>query len=989
LDRSRAFVANTEIKRELELEEAKRWDALKQKYASIDSMNRHQKLEVLSRKGVNPLLLKDPNDRLNVNLNKWKEVADNAVLNHYSDKQKEDLAGKYYDMMLAPQYADMGIAPMNREVWMKQSFKEATQYNLANAYDNDILHDMKHGWNAGVPALARAGEAVYNMVTNFISSPKPATDKEYSRWYHPTASSPKNFTDALHPDSIVNKGSRIQQEEHQFWADALPEKGGWAGKATSFVSEQAAQLPVYVALALTSGVAGEAIAGGTGGAEALTSLRGTTNLTSKLALTPIGKKALTYLVSGAEGTAIGISTRPKGDKANAWQDGLSQAIFHMGFDVVGKAGGKAWEGVKGFRGIRKTLSDAVQEAGGKGSLTLEELKRRQDDIELAAQGKRRSNATEQYEDFKKEAATNIAVMGIHGQRQVYANALRHIENMETVEHGNWTEQQVKDHEASLLKDDPGRWSPVIAAANFVRTILKDQKLKDLKPDSPLMKKLVKSVSQLIVDAGSEVTKHAPEVGAHEASDGVAKVVQNGSGRKTLEYFKQLVTQEAVESGARGMMTEEQLEKMAQKRFADYVQKAQREAAEQLKTDAREKVDKALSNVRKGGESGVEEPSFLKDSKPRYGYGKKLFNLIFEDPRDKAAYILANKGESAAHAPIRKWYQGTPRPDNVSMHGGRVRAFIKGLARDANPAGGPLKIPSQRAEYLKEEAPITPRTAEDLKAHREEARKEGASAHVDPLYEQRTRRGKDSVSFSAKLSYRVALQKAARKAGVSVNVNSKEFSEWLTKLYDGMSDKDFALHLEDNFYPQALKDAGVWFEHQTAGASGHEYPNFLAFMRNYDPQMPEQMSKELEDRLVGTQKFQDSFRAGARTGELLDFYSKGMYNHVDDFLGSGHWPEETNIFRSSFDNVRQTTKYQKQLLQEKMQEEVEALGDAFSENPEAQTAAIKQLKELQKRRMTAFSKSYDKDPNSRQTVYELNNLISDQITSKGSYERWRF
>jgi hypothetical protein len=815
-------------------------------------MDRGQKLDVLSHRGIDPTQLKDPYDRLSVVLDRWKHVADDAVLSNYDDKKKEELSGKYFDAMIAPQYAAMGKPPMSRELWQKQAFKEATQYSLENAYDQSILHSLKHGWNQGIPSLARFGEGVYNIVSNLVAKPKEITDDNYKELFwadraHMATSTPRSFTDARNPNSPVNVGSQRQQEQHQFWADALPVKGGWGAQATSFIAEQATQLPVYAALAAAPMTAGE-------------------SLTARLGLSSAGKKALGYLLTGAEGTSYGVLTRPKGDKQNAWQDGLSWMMFNMGFDIAGKVGSKLFSTV-GQRG-KVTLAAATKAMEDEG--LLEKLKARQDRLQLAAGGKELASGEEQYAAFKKEASTNMAAIGVHGQREVYADALRHIENMEQVEGGKWSKSQVKEYEKQLLTEDPARWSPTIAAANFVREVLGNQKLRDLKDGSPEMKRLVRNISQLVTDAAAEIPQHVPEIAQHEAATGAqVTLAKTGSALKTLYYFKGQLQRDAQAAGASHLLKPEELDEAAKKNYIDYIRKATQESSKRLK---------------------------------------------------------------------------------------------------AQPEATAAKI---------------------LKDHRAEIRESQTSAKVEPFYKQQTRRGKDYAWFWIAPNYKVELTNRAKSAGVSTNINSKEFSQWLHEHYEGMEAGDFAQDIEDHFYPQALKDAGIYFEHQSAGKAGPEFPNFLAFMHNYKDQMPKEMAKELEERLIETDKFQQAFRSGAKTQDILDFYSKGMYNHVDDFLGSGHWPKETNIFRSTFDFVRGTTKYQKELLKEKMQQEKTQLRDSLAEHPEAQTAALKALKQLQVKRMEAFNKTYEQAPNSREVVYELNELITQEITKHKLYDRWEF
>jgi len=117
---------------------------------------------------LNPYKLANPYDGLANSLHRWKTVANDAVLSHYTDEQKKTIASHYYDRMIAPMYGGMKIAPMSKELWLKQAYGEATNYNIEDAYNNSIMHSLAHGWNEGLPGLARAGQYVHNALGNFV-----------------------------------------------------------------------------------------------------------------------------------------------------------------------------------------------------------------------------------------------------------------------------------------------------------------------------------------------------------------------------------------------------------------------------------------------------------------------------------------------------------------------------------------------------------------------------------------------------------------------------------------------------------------------------------------------------------------------------------------------------------------------------------------------------------------------------------------------------
>jgi len=80
-------------------------------------------------------------------------------------------------------------------------------------------------------------------------------------------------------------------------------------------------------------------------------------------------------------------------------------------------------------------------------------------------------------------------------------------------------------------------------------------------------------------------------------------------------------------------------------------------------------------------------------------------------------------------------------------------------------------------------------------------------------------------------------------------------------------------------------------------------------------MPKEFGQELEQRFIDTLKVQKYMKGRAATEPQLMYYARAIYNHVDNFLGSGRWPKEVNIFRSSQANMWKPTKWQRQLLLE--------------------------------------------------------------------------
>ncbi len=128
-------------------------------------------------------------------------------------------------------------------------------------------------------------------------------------------------------------------------------------------------------------------------------------------------------------------------------------------------------------------------------------------------------------------------------------------------------------------------------------------------------------------------------------------------------------------------------------------------AKELQT-RRAAVSPAAPEVQAEAEAAKEKPttlpSNLAGAKERYNFGKKGFDLAFDDDIDRAAYITAltraDGKRSAKDADYLKFVMDATgmTEAEVRAHGQKVRDSINGLAKGAEP--GALKVP--KVEYAK-------------------------------------------------------------------------------------------------------------------------------------------------------------------------------------------------------------------------------------------------------------------------------------------------
>ena len=166
------------------------------------------------------------------------------------------------------------------------------------------------------------------------------------------------------------------------------------------------------------------------------------------------------------------------------------------------------------------------------------------------------------------------------------------------------------------------------------------------------------------------------------------------------------------------------------------------------------------------------------------------------------------------------------------------------------------------------------------------------------------------------------------------------------------------------------------------------------MSNYANQMPKEFQDALKDKLIDTMKVQKYMSGRTPTELQLNYYAKSMHNHMDNFLGSGRWPEEHNIFRSSNEQLMKTTKFQRELLVEKTLQEQKNLKEMFSGNPEGTRLALLTHMKLANERLKAFdaqaaTKSIPVKIKHMTNYNSLDSQIADHITSTGEFDRWEF
>jgi hypothetical protein len=286
------------------------------------------------------------------------------------------------------------------------------------------------------------------------------------------------------------------------------------------------------------------------------------------------------------------------------------------------------------------------------------------------------------------------------------------------------------------------------------------------------------------------------------------------------------------------------------------------------------------------------PPDLKGSKPRYGYGNKLFQLQFDDPRDLALYTIAQKTENKAHARFMNYLQ-KQFPDKseaeLKKMGEVVRNKIKGLAKDNDPAEGPLKIEASR--------PISnERTVHEIQPGSEEAQ------------EQEPRKFAQFKTES--LNYFINRAKASGP-NLSTEIKDMDSEEFTESIQEQLG----------NF---------VKFENPE---------HALLWANQFRSDLPTAFSRRLTEELHELNPNE--------TVKDWNEQSKNLSTHMGELAYVGRLFSQGNVFRSTrVDQWLDKTKWQDQLQGEVEAREMAVLKKKLARYPKIVQAAQKQLKTLQ-------------------------------------------
>lgn len=176
-------------------------------------------------------------------------------------------------------------------------------------------------------------------------------------------------------------------------------------------------------------------------------------------------------------------------------------------------------------------------------------------------------------------------------------------------------------------------------------------------------------------------------------------------------------------------------------------------------------------------------------------------------------------------------------------------------------------------------------------------------------------------------------------------------------------QEFVEDLKDYFQP--LSAAKLKFEKGNL----EDHTNYLGFMYAYKDKLPDPVANKLTEILIGSPKMQNILRTSQVTESQLDHFSAAIHNHVDNFMNSKWYRDkgERNIFRSTQPRMGKKTQWQRDLLDDRIKNEIKTINKTYPGRSravrEAKDRALQSLKALQSLRDVEWDRANKRAINS--------------------------
>lgn len=493
-----------------------------------------------------------------------------------SDEDKQKIASKYYDEAIGPLYKNMGVAPLSKDVWLRQAWHAGLSYDPASAYRNSVLKGALHGATSASAQVLNAARTLTNLanlpIATYADSIKNKDITGLTGFYNLTINMhnrvkeegsvvtgiAKTIEDIGEAASNNSKWAHDLSSNQSFWRDVTPARG-FTEKATSFVVENAMLLPFFGAIGKAAGL-GVGLVGEV--AEGVPMIR---NLTQVLGATKLGQTAAKAMTYGTEGLIFGNLTTDVEDKKDAWKTALQFAAAGTLFSGLGK-------------GVSK-LKDMLPDGAEKVSMEAAEH-----EAELGAQGKRSATPDEYLDQYRTHLASTMTAGGVPLAHGIIEEALAHVRMeevapLDAAERKTWYENK--------LADDPIHWKSMSPSITIIKQYLDKAgvKLSDMTPEQ--QQGLTDFLDHQVHQAAEEMDMRVPELQRVKGKELMEDYMKTPEGE--AEWKQELAKQQEAyrnqPDGAKKAPTVAQAE-MVKRRMA-----AVRKAAEEKNVTGPENVRK--------------------------------------------------------------------------------------------------------------------------------------------------------------------------------------------------------------------------------------------------------------------------------------------------------------------------------------------------------------------------------------------------------------
>ena len=618
-------------------------DALR--YTSINSMQKADKINALKDTSLDPSKLLDHFDAHSNILYRWKAMASDPRSQALSPEEKTQHASWYYDNFIAPSYQQMGTAPMPKSQWMQEAYGQALKYDIADSYHSSLVHGVLSGTHSGVASVERAVQFVTDVAGYGSKLAADAWTKKDFNWsdeYYALMAGARKTGSlmggveerakttaplsavgrilGMQDTTILSKASKMFGEtasRHQFMEEIVPNRDV-IEKATSFITEQALMMPLYMAADGAAGVIAKS-----GGAIA------PKTLTEMLSLTPKGQAASKLLRAGAEGGLVGITARSNEEKGEAWKDVLSWMAMHTMFSV-------------GTVGLGKASVKLGELLGGRAKDKFDKLDA---EYRLNEKDMRSQNSTEVAAGAEENVANSMMAGGV-------ATPYYHYKQAESVlrkaQASNLSEKELAKNMDILIRYDEDHWQPAVAAMKHIRSLVEDGVVPEA--GSEAHQNMWGAINNTIKDAAEHMHEHVAPLEDAAGDEAYKAAASTPKGQAILEQMYQKHKLEWESSGHPPMKEEEyraivsQEYKESNKWMAKESERERAKTPAQAASEAKGAADQVAAHTRAAVNEAAaalrRRESFFKDPKG------KVIGYSMSYSKSYNVYALEKGGESA-------------------------------------------------------------------------------------------------------------------------------------------------------------------------------------------------------------------------------------------------------------------------------------------------------------------------------------------------------